>query len=123
MDPRRAHTERNMLPTVGPGFLRGPDGAVWFQYVIDPGNVIGPRPATRRDQESHAGAWAAFTAAEGVSALDRDGSGEDGGSLPAESAPVPVETVAVEAGGEAPPVHVERPVATPKPRAKRRAKR
>lgn len=84
MDPRRAKTERNMLPTVGASFYREGDD-VLFVFVIDPGNIMGPRPATRADQEKHAGAWAAFCAADGVSALDRDGSGEDGGSLPSES--------------------------------------
>lgn len=84
MDPRRAKTERNMLPTVGASFYRDGDD-VLFVFVIDPGNIMGPRPATRADQQKHAGAWAAFCAADDVSALDRDASGEDGGSLPSES--------------------------------------
>lgn len=88
MDPRRAKTERNMLPTVGAKFYREA-GEVLFAFVIDPANVMGPRPATRVDQQKHAGAWAAFCAADGVSALDRDASGTEGGSLPVES-PEPV---------------------------------
>lgn len=93
MDPRTAKTERNMIPGVGPAFFRGDDGTVCFRFVIDTGNVIGPRPATRADQEKHAAAWSAFAAAEGVSSLDRDASGGDGGSLPAEpeSPAAPVE--------------------------------
>lgn len=91
MDPRRADTERNMLPQVGARFFR--DGEqVLFQFVIDSGNMLGPRPATRLDQQKHPGAWAAFAAAEGVSALDRDASGSEGGSLSAESPSIPVET-------------------------------
>lgn len=93
MDPRRANTERNMLPAVGPKFYREGD-AVLFVFVIDPGNVMGPRPATRADQEKHASAWSAFAAAEGVSALDRDATGGDGGSLPQESPAPPVEAPA-----------------------------
>lgn len=98
MDPRRAQTERNAHPAVGASFVRE-GGQVLFQFVIDPGNVVGPRPATRRDQEQHAGAWAAFIAAEGVSPLDRDAQDGSGGSLPVESPipEVPVET-ALEAG-------------------------
>jgi hypothetical protein len=97
MDPRRAKTERNMLPTVGAKFYReGKD--VLFCFVIDPANVVGPRPATRADQEKHAGAWAAFRAADGVSSLDRDAKDGAGGSLPAESPSKPaVETVTPEA--------------------------
>jgi hypothetical protein len=93
MDPRRAATERNMIPTVGPVFYRD-GGEVMFRFIIDSGNVVGPRPATRRDQEQHAAAWSAFAAAEGVSSLDRDATGGDGGSLPSEpeGPAVPVET-------------------------------
>lgn len=87
MDPRRADTERNILPAVGPKFMRDGDD-VLFTFVIDTGNVVGPRPATRADQQKHPGAWSAFCAANGVSALDRDASGAEGGSLPVESAPV-----------------------------------
>lgn len=88
MDPRTAKTERDMLPAVGAAFWREGE-TVMFRFVIDPGNVVGPRPATRADQQKHAGAWSAFAAASDVSALDRDASGEDGGSLPQESsAPV-----------------------------------
>lgn len=87
MRPEQARilAERDIKPAVGPKFFRDGD-QVMFQFTIDTANVIGPRPATRGDQEKHAGAWAAFIAAEGVSSLDRDASGEDGGSLPVEVA-------------------------------------
>ncbi len=90
-DVFRAQTERNALPKVGATFYRDDEGQLMFQFVVDPSNIIGPRPATRADQEKHAGAWAAFVAAEGVSALDRDASGSVGGSLPAESPTVPIQ--------------------------------
>lgn len=99
MDPRRANTERNMLPTVGPAFFVEGDGPVQFQFIIDPGNVVGPRPATRADQQKHPEAWSAFAAASGVSSLDRDAKGGNGGSLPAD--PTPPAT-AVEAPDPAP---------------------
>lgn len=90
MDPRRSRTERNMLPDVGPAFFRE-GGEVQFRFVIDSGNVVGPRPATRADQQKHPEAWSAFAAASGVSSLDRDASGGDGGSLVAEVPPVAIE--------------------------------
>jgi hypothetical protein len=83
MRPEEARilSERDIKPAVGPTFFR--DGAqVMFRFVIDTANVIGPRPATRSDQDKHPGAWAEFCRAEEVSPLDRDASGEDGGSLP-----------------------------------------
>ena len=80
----RVLSERNIMPARGPRFFRE-GGEVLFQFVIDTTNILGPRPATRRDQQEHAGAWKAFCDAEGVSALDRDASGSDGGSLPEES--------------------------------------
>lgn len=87
----RILTERNIMPTPGPAFFRGEDGEPWFRFVIDSASIIGPRLANRKDQQDHPGAWATFIAAEGVSALDRDAQGSDGGSLPAEgpAAPVP----------------------------------
>lgn len=90
MDPRRADTERNMLPKVGPSFSLV-DGEVLFTFVIDSGNVVGPRPANRNDQQQHPEAWSAFAAASGVTALDRDASGQRGGSLPQESPAVAVQ--------------------------------
>lgn len=59
MDPRRAQTERNAHFTRGPRFFRGPE-AVMFEFVIDAGNVIGPRPATKADQAKHPAAWREF---------------------------------------------------------------
>ena len=85
MDPRRAQTERNMLPRVGATFYLDDERQVMFQFVVDTSNILGPRPATRADQEKHPGAWAAFAAAEGVSSLDRDAKDGPGGSLPVES--------------------------------------
>lgn len=90
-DPRRAETERDLAPKVGPTFFKDGD-ITMFRFVIDTGNVVGPRPATRADQEKHAEAWSAFAAREDVSPLDRDGSGEEGGSLPGgETSPVVAE--------------------------------
>jgi hypothetical protein len=75
MDVRRARSERNMLPLVGPSFFR--DGeAVLFQFVIDPGNVIGPRPATDADKIKHAAAWAVFGESDSGAAMG-DGSAEE----------------------------------------------
>lgn len=106
-------TERNMLPKVGASFFRDPDGAVLFQFVLDTSNVIGPRPARRSDQDQHPGPWAAFVAAEGLSSLDRDASGEAGGSLPVESV-VPVEAVAT----HVPPEFDEATLPEPAPKRK-----
>lgn len=78
--------ERTAIPVPGPKFERI-DGEVMFKFVIDGGSVIGPRPATKKDQETHVGAWQDFCALEGVSALDRDADGQDGGSLPAGDLP------------------------------------
>ena len=78
--------ERTALPVPGPKFERI-DGEVMFKFVIDGGSVIGPRPATKKDQETHVGAWQDFCTLDGVSALDRDADGQDGGSLPAGDIP------------------------------------
>lgn len=75
-------SERVAYTTPGPSFLRGEDGKVLFQYVNDPRNVIGPRPATSQDQTNHPGAWAAFQASESAHVLDRDAKDGPGGSLP-----------------------------------------
>ena len=78
-------SERNALPSVGAAFWREA-GAVLFTFVIDPGNVIGPRAATQGDQEKHPGAWAAFLRSEERSPLDRDAKDGAGGSLKADLA-------------------------------------
>lgn len=65
MDPRRAQTERNAHFTRGPRFFCDAD-VVQFEFVIDAGNVIGPRPATKADQVKHAEAWGAFEAEQPV---------------------------------------------------------
>lgn len=93
MTTMRAQAERNVLPQVGARFFREGD-EIMFEFVIDPSNIIGPRPATRIDQGRHAEAWEAFRLAEGVSALDRDADGEDGGSLAVESQPAVQEPTA-----------------------------
>src|SRR4051812_8856014 len=87
MDPRRALTERNAHFTRGPRFFREA-GELMFEFIIDAGNVIGPRPATKADQANQPGAWAEFAAEEQVSALDHDADGAPGGSLPHEPKPV-----------------------------------
>lgn len=74
--------DRQAAVAAGPVFMRGEDGEVLFKFVIDGGSVIGPRPATAKDQAEHAGAWEAFARAEGLDALDRDAKGGPGGSLP-----------------------------------------
>lgn len=74
--------DRNLLPNPGATFFREKEGGeVLFRFVIDAGSTIGPRPATRADQERHPEAWAAFSQAH---PLDRDGDGQPGGSLPAD---------------------------------------
>lgn len=59
--------ERNVL-AVNSG--RGPrfetvGGRVFFTFVIDPTNAIGPRLATQADYDRYPGEWAAFQAAGG----------------------------------------------------------
>lgn len=55
-------SERNALPSIGPRFYRDePEGPVMFIFVIDGGNVVGPRPATKMDSVNHHLAWAEFT--------------------------------------------------------------
>lgn len=76
--------ERNAMPAPGPRFFRGDDERVMFEFVIDSGNIIGPRPATQVDQDKHVGAWRLFADAVGAAGpLDRNASGAPGGSLPA----------------------------------------
>lgn len=64
MDPRSATTERNMLPSVGPVFFREGDD-VLFQFVIDPGNIVGPRLARAQDVRAHGEAFQAFCSEHG----------------------------------------------------------
>jgi len=73
--------ERTIMAVPGPKFERL-DGVVMFKFVIDSGSVIGPRPATKTDQENHAEAWRLFCLGDGVAPVDRAGDG--GASLPAE---------------------------------------
>lgn len=78
--------ERDCLPVPGPKFERI-DGELFFKFVIDGGSIIGPRPATKKDQETHVEAWRIFCQVEAVSPLDRDADGEKGGSLPVSDIP------------------------------------
>lgn len=55
--------ERTAIPVPGPKFERI-DGEVMFQFVIDGGSIIGPRPATKADRENHVEAWRIFNLAE-----------------------------------------------------------
>lgn len=55
--------ERNAIPTIGAAFYREA-GEVMFQFVIDTGNIVGPRPATKADSEKHPEAWHAFVTGE-----------------------------------------------------------
>lgn len=55
-----ALSERDAHPARGAKFWRGDDGSVLFQFVIDGGNIIGPRPATLADSQKHGDAWSEF---------------------------------------------------------------
>lgn len=57
--------ERNIMPKVGPRFFRDGD-AVMFEFVVDPNNVIGPRPAYKADSEKHREAFSEFAAADAL---------------------------------------------------------
>lgn len=54
-----AVTERAAVVEKGPRFWREGD-AVMFQFVIDGGNIIGPRPAVKADSEKHREAFDVF---------------------------------------------------------------
>lgn len=81
-----ADIERDLGFSFGPKFFRQAD-EVMFSFGVDPNNVLGPRKATRRDQEEHAEAWSKFVASQPLSQLDHDGDGRPGGSLPYAGAP------------------------------------
>ncbi len=72
--------ERSARPTVGPSFFEE-DGVAMFQFVLDGGNIVGPRKATRLDKEQYVGEWESFNKGR-LPQLDRDGDGFPGGSLP-----------------------------------------
>lgn len=110
MDP----LERDITVARGPRFFRDGD-ALMFEFVIDPTNRIGPRPATARDRADHAEAYRLFSSADMAAAaeaapespavlpqveetagrfngadesrFDHDGDGAPGGSLPKAAAP------------------------------------
>lgn len=89
----------------GPSFFAGDDGRAYFTFVIDSGNIIGPRPATDADKAKHAAAWAGYEQAHTEApkvetpapkdwtpadmavppkdwqTFDHDGDGKPGGSL------------------------------------------
>lgn len=52
-------TERAAHFTHGPRFFTEGEETM-FEFVIDAGNRLGPRPATDADKEKHAAAWAEF---------------------------------------------------------------
>lgn len=70
--------ERDARPSIGPQFLEI-DGVTMFRYVIDSGNIIGPRKATKADRAEHQGAWEAFNEGR-LPQLDHDNNGQPGGA-------------------------------------------
>ena len=76
--------ERDIGAKSGAQFSLGEDRKVRFAFVVDPATIIGPRLARESDQIEHPEAWAAFRQTFRVAPLDRDASGETGGSLPHE---------------------------------------
>lgn len=72
--------ERDARPSIGPQFLEI-DGVTMFRFVIDSGNIIGPRKATKADKAEHDGAWRQFNEGR-LTALDHDRDGVAGGSKP-----------------------------------------
>ncbi len=68
--------ERNAAWSPGASFFRDGD-VTMFKFVLDSSSMVGPRKATKADQEQYPDAWQRFT-----SPIDRDGDGEQGGSLP-----------------------------------------
>jgi len=56
-----AKLQRDVMPSRGARFEYDYDArAVLFTFVIDSGNIIGPRPATKADAEKHPEAFEAF---------------------------------------------------------------
>ena len=70
--------ERDARPSVGPQFLEI-DGVTMFRFVIDSGNIIGPRLAKKADRVEHEGAWEAFNEGR-LPQLDHDNNGQPGGA-------------------------------------------
>lgn len=66
-EQRKSTMERAAHYTFGPRFFTEGDG-VMFEFVIDSGNKVGPRPATDADKEKHAAAWAEFNGVEAPAA-------------------------------------------------------
>jgi hypothetical protein len=81
----QANIERDARPSIGPQFLEV-DGVTMFRYVIDSGNIIGPRKATKADKAEHEGAWRQFNEGR-LPQLDHDKDGVAGGVAPEPEAP------------------------------------
>lgn len=100
--------ERNIMPKVGARFFRDSD-EVMFEFVVDPNNIIGPRPATAGDRSAHAEAYRAF------SSIDMD---EAAAFVPEAPAVKPIDV-----RGEAEPARaVAKPQAKPRAKAKPKAR-
>jgi hypothetical protein len=63
-------TERLSVFRFGALFTKGDDGKDMFEFTVDAGNKIGPRPATAADKAKHQKAWLSYTA--GVSIEDME---------------------------------------------------
>lgn len=59
MEQRKSTTERAAHYTFGARFFKDGDDLM-YEFVIDSGNVIGPRPATDADKEKYPREWAEF---------------------------------------------------------------
>lgn len=64
-------TNRDVLAVTGPSFWHDGD-KLMFQFVIDPTNIIGPRPATEADAKAHPQAWAEFERSIAIAPPDPD---------------------------------------------------
>lgn len=58
-ETRKSTTERAAHYTFGPRFFTEGEETL-FEFMIDSGNKVGPRPATDADKAKHAEAWAKF---------------------------------------------------------------
>lgn len=58
------NTVRDVMPVRGARFYRDAEGTVIFTFVIDTGNVVGPRKATEADSLKHPLAWSAFVTSD-----------------------------------------------------------
>jgi hypothetical protein len=67
-----ASTVRDVMPSRGARFFRDPEGALMFTFVIDRGNIIGPRPATINDARQHGEALRDFAQGDAGPLTDAD---------------------------------------------------